>query len=214
MENIILLGSGGHAHSVVDSIERTGEYRIIGFLDREDMKGNAYKEYPVLDTDDAMKKYFDRGVKTAFVTVGYMGNGNIRERLYWRLKNIGYTLPNIVDNTAVVSENAKLGEGIFLGKRAVVNAGTEIGNMCILNTGAIVEHDCKIGDFSHVAVGAVLCGEVSVGEKTLIGANATIIQERKVGSHCIIGAGTVICKDVSDDMICYGMVKKQRRVEG
>lgn len=213
MENIILLGIGGHAHSVVDSIERTGEYHIIGFLDKEEMKGNSYKKYPVLDTDDAMKRYFDRGVKNAFVTVGYMGHGNVRERLYWQLKEIGYMLPNIIDNTAVVSGNAKLGEGIFAGKRAVVNAGTEIGNMCILNTGSIIEHDCKIGDFSHVAVGAVMCGGAAVGDGTLIGANATIIQEKKIGNHCIIGAGAVICKDVPDDMIRYGTVERQRGVE-
>lgn len=33
MEEIILLGMGGHAHSVVDSIEREGRYHIAGFLD-------------------------------------------------------------------------------------------------------------------------------------------------------------------------------------
>ena len=213
MEDIILLGIGGHAHSVVDSIEQTGEYHIIGFLDMEEMKRKSYKAYSVLDTDDAMKRYYDNGVKNAFVTVGFMGHGNVRERLYWQLKNIGYTLPNIIDHTAVVSENAKLGEGIFVGKKAVVNAGTEIGNMCILNTGTIIEHDCKVGDFSHIAAGAVMCGGATVEEKTLIGANATIIQERMVGRHCIIGAGTVVCKDVHDDMIRYGMVEKQRGVE-
>lgn len=212
MKDIILLGIGGHAHSVVDSIERTGEYHVIGFLDTEEMKGKSYREYSVLDTDDAIKRYYDNGVKNAFVTVGFMGHGNVRERLYQQLKNVGYTLPNIVDNTAIVSDNVKLGEGIFVGKKVVVNAGAEIGNMCILNTGTIIEHDCKVGDFSHIAVGAMMCGRAKVGEGTLIGANATIIQERKVGSHCIIGAGTVVCKDVQENMIQYGTVEKQRVV--
>ncbi len=125
-----------------------------------------------------MMRYYESGVKNAFVTVGFIGHGNIRERLYRQLKDIGYTLPNIIDNTAIVSGNVKLGEGVFVGKKAVINAGAEIGNMCILNTGTIVEHDCKVDDFSHVAVGAVLCGGVAVGEGTLIGANATIIQEK------------------------------------
>lgn len=214
MEDIILLGIGGHAHSVVDSIERTRKYRIIGFLDTEEMKGKSYKEYPVLDTDDAMKRYFDNGVRNAFITIGYMGHGTVRKRLYWQLKEIGYALPSIIDETAIVSGSAKFGEGVFAGKKVVVNAGAEIGNMCILNTGSIIEHDCKIGDFSHIAVGAVLCGGVTLGEGTLIGANATIIQEKKIGSNCIIGAGTVISRDVKDNMVRYGMVEKQREVEG
>lgn len=214
MKDIILFGIGGHAHSVVDSIEQTGVYHIIGFLDTGEMRGKSYRGYAVLGTDDAMKRYFDIGVKNAFVTVGYMGHENVRERLYRQLKDVGYELPNIIDNTAVLSENIRLGEGIFIGKKAVVNAETEIGNMCILNTGTIIEHDCKIGDFTHVAVGAVLCGGASIGEGTLIGANVTIIQEMKIGSHCIIGAGTVICKDVRDNMVRYGTVERQRRVEG
>lgn len=50
MEDIILLGLGGHAHSVVDSIEWAGKYNIIGFLDTKEMQGKHYKDYYVLDT--------------------------------------------------------------------------------------------------------------------------------------------------------------------
>lgn len=200
MEDIILLGLGGHAHSVVDSIER-GRYNITGFLDTEDMQGKHYRDYKVLDTDDALEKYYEKGIRNAFITIGFMGCGDTRNRLYRRLKDIGYTLPNIIDNTAVVSENAELEDGIFVGKKAVINAGAKIGRMCIINTGAIVEHDCVVGAFSHIAVGSVLCGGVSVGEQTLIGANATVIQERKIGSRCIIGAGMTIKKNVGDDIM-------------
>lgn len=198
MEDIILLGLGGHAHSVVDSMEQAGTYNIIGFLDTEEMQGNYYKDYRVLGTDDLLQKYFDEGVRNAFITIGFMGKGNIRNQLYRQLKDIGYTVPNIIDMTAVVSENADLEEGIFVGKRAIINANAHIGKMCIINSGAIVEHDCKIGAFSHIAVGSVICGGVAVGTQTLIGANATVIQERRIGSDCIIGAGTIIRKDVGE----------------
>lgn len=199
MKDIILLGLGGHAHSVADSIEQAGKYNIIGFLDTEEMQGKHFRDYTVLGTDDALKKFYDRGVRNAFVTIGFMGRGNIRNQLYERLKYIGYTMPNIIDGTAVVSKWAELEDGIFVGKNAVINADARIGKMCIINTGAVVEHDCEIGRFSHIAVGSVLCGGVSVGEKTLIGANATVIQEKKIGNRCIIGAGMVIRKDVEED---------------
>lgn len=212
MEDIILLGLGGHAHSVVDSIEQAGRYNILGFLDTEEMLGKRFRDYFVLDTDDALQTYFDKGIKNVFVTIGFMGHGNIRNQLYKQLKDIGYTVPNVIDSTAVVSKNAELEDGIFIGKNAVVNANAQIGKMCIINTGAIVEHDCRIGRFSHIAVGSVVCGAVSVGEQTLIGANATVIQERKVGNCCIIGAGTIISKDVQDNMIRYGTTEKQKRI--
>ncbi|MCM1154909.1 MAG: acetyltransferase [Roseburia sp.] len=212
MEDIILLGLGGHTHSVVDSIEQTGKYNIIGFLDMKEMQGKKFKDYCVLDTDDALKKYFDQGIKNAFITIGFMGHGTVRNHLYKQLKDIGYTVPNIIDSTAVVSESAELEDGIFIGKNAVVNANVQIRRMCIINTGAILEHDCIIGEFSHIAVGSVLCGGVLVGEQTLIGANATVIQERKIGNCCIIGAGTIVSKDVQNNMIRYGTMEKQKDV--
>lgn len=213
MEDIILLGLGGHAHSVVDSIEQAGKYNIIGFLDTEEMHEKKFRDYYVLDTDGALKKYFDKGIKNAFVTIGFMGHGTVRNHLYKQLKCIGYTVPNIIDRTAVVSENAELEEGTFIGKNVVVNANAQIRKMCIINTGAIVEHDCIIGEFSHIAVGSVLCGGVSIGEQTLIGANATVIQERKIGNHCIIGAGTIVTRDIQDNIIRYGLTEKHRNIE-
>lgn len=40
MEDIILLGIGGHAHSVVDSVECAGQYHIVGFLDLTQYRGS------------------------------------------------------------------------------------------------------------------------------------------------------------------------------
>ena len=219
MEDIILLGIGGHAHSVVDSIEQIGKYRILGFLDTKEMVGKFYRGYSVLNTDDAMKRYYDNGVKNAFVTVGFMGHGNVRERLYQQLKSTGYTLPNIIDNTAVVSENVKLGEGIFVGKKAVINAEAEIGDMCIVNTGAIIEHDCIVEEFSHISVGSVLCGSVHIGKASFVGANAVVIQEKSLGRQCIVAAGTTVRKNTEDycmvwDGTCRKMLKKWREGGG
>lgn len=199
MEDIILLGLGGHAHSVVDSIEQSGKYNIIGFLDMEGMSWKHYRDYRVLDTDDALQMYFDRGIRNAFITIGFMGHGDVRNRLYRKLKDIGFAVPNIIDKTSAISGSAELEDGIFVGKNAIINVNAKIGKMCIVNTGAVVEHDCEIGEFSHVAVGSVVCGGVSVGKQTLIGANATVIQNKMIGNRCIIGAGMVIRKDMEND---------------
>ena len=201
--NIILLGTGGHAHSVIDSIESDGKYSVYGFLDIKGREGDHYREYKVIGTDDLLESYFKEGIRNAFVTDGYLGKGDIRNRLYLQLKKIGFNIPTIVDRTAVIAQDVILGEGTFVGKRVVVNSVAEIGKMCIINTGAIIEHDCKIGDFSHISVGSVLCGSVHVGKGSFIGANATIIQGKTIGNKCIIGAGTTIRKNVEDNFMVW-----------
>ena len=188
MEDIILVGYGGHARSMADCIERQHKYRIIGYTDVEQQNSR----YKYLGTDDALKECFERGVQNAAVAVGYMGKGVLRERLYEQLKSIGYLLPIIIDPSAVVAETAETEEGVFIGKGAVVNAGARIGKMAIINTRALIEHDCTVGKFTHIAVAAVLCGRVKVGEAAFVGANATVLQCTEIPSNVIVPAGETI----------------------
>lgn len=208
MQSIILLGVGGHAHSVVDSIEAAGLYDICGFLDRDCKTGEAYRGYQVLGTDDLLEECFRKGIRNAFVTVGYMGRGEVRNRLYDRLKTLGFNIPVIMDKTAVVAKDALIGEGTFIGKTTVINSAARIGNMCIVNTGAIIEHDCEVASFSHISVGSVLCGNVQIGRSSFVGANATVIQGKSIGNQCVIGAGTTVRKNVEDNHMVWDGKRK------
>lgn len=183
-----MVGFGGHAKSVADCIERQRKYKIIGYTDLE----MHNSKYPYLGTDAVLKSYYDRGIGNAVVGLGYMGKGSVRKRLYEQLRTIGYTMPIIIDPSAVISDTAQIGEGSFIGKGVIVNAEAKIGKMTIINTKALVEHECIIGDFTHVAVAAVLCGQVEVGDEVFIGANATIIQNMRIPSNAVIPAGETV----------------------
>ena len=207
MKDIILVGFGGHAKSVIDSIEKAGQYKIIGYTDVE--TGNEYRGYRYLGSDDVLQQYFDRGIKYAFISAGYMGKGDLRCRLYKKAKEIGYMFPAIVDVSAQIAVDVQIGEGCFVGKGAIINSDAMIGKMCIINSGAIVEHDCRVGEFSHISVGTVLCGNVKVGQSAFVGANATVIQGRTVGNGCTIGAGEVMRINLEDNsMYCNNEIVK------
>ena len=207
MEDIILIGFGGHAKVVTDTIEESGRYRIAGYIEKSSLPGESYRGYPVIGNDDDLQELYDQGIRNAFVAVGFMGASDVRRELYRRLKQIGYTLPIIVDESAVVARDATLGEGTYVGKNAVINANAAVGKMCIINTAAVVEHDGTVGEFSHLAIGSILCGNAAVGTDTFVGANATVIQGITVGSRTVIGAGTVVLGHVPDKQTVYGIWK-------
>ena len=211
MEDIILVGLGGHAKSVIDTIDRERKYRIVGILEAAEYQDRTYQGYHVIGTDDDMEAFYANGLRNAFVSIGYMGRSDARNRIYWRLKQAGFSLPVIQDPSAIVSGNAEIGEGTFIGKNVVVNADAYVGKMCILNTGAVIEHESRIGEFSHIAVGAVVCGQVDVGYGTFIGAGTTVIQGIKIGSQSVIGAGTVVVKNIPDKTMVYGKILKEIR---
>ncbi len=208
-ERIILLGAGGHARSMVDTIEALGRYEIAGFVMPEQGMEMSFRSYHTIGTDHDLREIYSAGIRKACIGIGYLGRKDVRRRVYESLKEIGFEMPNIIDNTAVIASDVKLDEGCFIGKKAVVNTNAQIGKCVIVNTGAIIEHDCCVGDFSHISVGSTLCGEVCVGEHAMIGANATVIQGRSIGNNSIVGANSTVLIDVEDDMKVYGIVKEQ-----
>ncbi len=207
MEDLILVGYGGHAKSMADCIERQGKYRIIGYTD---IKEHVSK-YAYLGNDGVLKDFFKKGVKNAAICIGYLGKGRIRQNIYSELKAIGYTLPVIIDPSAVVSETAEIGEGTFVGKLAVVNTEAKIGKMAIVNTKALIEHECVVGEFTHIAVGAVLCGTVSVGSGCFVGANSTVLQNLSIGNDSIVAAGALITENIENSVIVKNKLTVIRR---
>lgn len=201
MEDIIIVGYGGHGKSVADTIELAERYRIVGYTDIHAHEG---AEYSYLGRDESLENIFQKGISYAAIGLGYMGNSKIRNKLFNKLKKIGYKLPVIIDSTAVVSPKAKISEGTFVGKNVSINAYACIGKNCIINTGAVIEHECQIGNESHIAVGTVVCGQSRVGNYCFVGANSTVVQCRSIGENSIIGAGSVVINDVPDRAVAVG----------
>lgn len=213
MENIVLIGFGGHSKSVIDTIERQNKYCIAGIIEKSKEAKKEFRDYAIIGTDEDLERIYASGITKAFVTVGFLGKSDSRNKIYNKLKEIGFSMPVIADPTAIISKDAVIGEGTFIGKGAIVNAGASVGKMCIINTGAILEHEVNLGDFCHVAVGTILCGEVYVEEDTFLGAGTTVIQGIHIGRKCVVGAGTTIVKDVAEDILAYGTTRKKLREE-
>lgn len=209
MENIILIGAGGHCKSVIDSILSMKKYNIYGILDNEDNIGKNVCGYMVNYTDNDLSLLYEKGIRKAFITVGSIGNCLIRKKLYSQVKMEGFEVPTIIDASAVVSKFATIGEGVFIGKGSIVNTDASISNMVIVNTGALVEHDCHIDQFAFLSVGVHLSGGVYVGEETHIGTGVNIIQGIKIGRNSIIGAGSVVTRDIDSYKKAYGVPCKE-----
>lgn len=210
MEKLILIGAGGHCSSIIDSI--SNRFRVVGILDnninKEDVLGIS-----VIGTDEDLKSIYDSGVEYAFIALAGIMEWEKRRKIYNKLEKIGFMFPNIIDETAIVSESAKLDKGIFIGKGAIINARTNIGSFSVINTGAIVEHDCKIGEFVHLAPSSVICGGTNILDNSHIGINATILQGLTIGKNVLVGAGSVIIGDLEDNILVCGNPGRKMKSE-
>lgn len=197
----MLIGGGGHCHSVLDSVLKLNTYDAVGIVDYTNASVN---NIPVVGNDEDLPYLLQVGWTNAFITVGSVGNTLLRHRLYQLVKDKGFTIPSIIDATAIVANDVVIDEGCFVGKGAIINAGSKIGKAAIVNTGAIIEHDCVVGEFAHVSPGTVLCGQVNVGDDSHIGAGSVVKQQIEIGNNSLIGAGSVVVKDIPANAKAYG----------
>ena len=203
-KQLILIGGGGHAKSVIESINKLNEFDIVGILDVKEKVGSYISNIKVIGIDEDLEKYYSKGIKYAFITLGSIGESKLRKKLYENAKNIGFIFPNIIDKNSKIANRVLKGEGNFIGNGAIVNTDAKIGNNCIINTGSIIEHDCIIEDFVHISPGSTLSGSIKIGQNSHIGTNSTIIQGISVGKNTIVGAGSVLLKNLPDNVIAYG----------
>ena len=204
MEDIILIGGGGHCKSVIDTLQKSTQFNIKGIIDLKEKVGSLINDVKIIGDDNDLEKIFKNGIKYAFITIGSIGNPAKRIQLFEKAKKIGFKFPCIIDSTAIIARNVIFDEGTFVGKRVIINSNTKVGRNCIINSGAIIEHDCQIGDDVHIAPGVVLSGNVYIGINTHVGTNSTIIQGIKIGKNTLIGAGSVLVKNISKNKKAYG----------
>ena len=199
----IILGAGGHASVVADSLSRQGR-DIIAFVSPKPARnprafGNARHlkdEQELLSEHDPSEVYLVNGI-------GPQPHCELHAELFDTLTKHGYHFPSIIDPLAHIGAHCEIQEGAQIMAGAIIQPFTKIGKNTLVNTGATIEHDCEIGDHNHIAPGAVVCGGVKSGERVFIGAGANIIPNITIGSKSVIGAGTTIVRPVSEKATLY-----------
>ncbi|WP_428026077.1 NeuD/PglB/VioB family sugar acetyltransferase [Arcobacter sp.] len=188
-EKIVLIGGGGHCHSVIDVIEQENKYEIIGIVDTKENIGKKVLDYEIIACDDDLETIFQT-CKNALITVGQIESNKIRVKIYNNLKQIGFNLPTIISPLAYVSKYSIIDEGTIIMHQALVNTNVKIGKNCIINTKALIEHDCVIGDNCHISTASVINGGVTVKENSFFGSNATSKQSIEIDGF--IKAGSLV----------------------
>jgi len=188
---ILLIGGGGHCHSVIDVIEQENKYTIAGIIDKKKLIETNILGYKVIGSDDDLKELFHI-YKYAIITVGQIKSNTLRVKLFNLVKSIGYTLPTIISPLSYVSKHAEIGEGTVIHHHALVNANATISKNCIINTKVLIEHDAIVEDNCHISTGAIINGGTTVQSNTFIGSNSISRESTIIKKNSFIKAGSLV----------------------
>lgn len=192
---LLLIGGGGHCHSVIESIERSNLFTIAAISDIPSKKGARILDYEINLADDEILQFSTSDLKY-LITIGQIKTPAPRIKMYEFLKSHNLPLAVISDPGAIISKRSILGEGTVVLRNCFINTGVSIGVNCIINTGAMIEHDSKIGNHTHISTGAIINGDCTVGDECFIGSGAIISNGVSVCSNSLVGAGSVVFKDI------------------
>ena len=205
-KKLILIGAGGFAKSVIDSIDEK-RYSIEGFIDN--IKNGSHLGYKIFASNlDELEKREDY---CYFIAIG-----DNEKRTYWYKEVVKRNLDiiNVIDKTAILSENITFGRGIFIGKLAIINNDARIGENVVINTKALIEHGCRVGNNVNISTNTVLNGDVVIKDNCFIGSSSVINGQITIEKNSIVGSGTVVIKDVEKNVVVAGIPAKViRRIE-
>ena len=205
MKNLIIVGAGGYAKSVLDSLDHMN-FRMMGYIDDVKPRGIDHQGFPVLgnsiDCIENINEY-----------VYFVAIGNNAKRKVWfdKLKKRNLSLINVIDKSALVSHAASIGEGCFIGKLAILNHGSSVGDNCVINTRALIEHGCHVMDHVNVSTNATLNGDVICEEGSFVGSGTVINGQLTIGSWALVGSGAGVVKDGKPHTTVVGVPAKEIR---
>lgn len=199
-KDLILIGAGGFAKSVIDSIDEK-RYNIIGFVD--DIKSGTHLGYKILA--NKLEDVENKEIYSYFIAIG-----DNTKRTYWYNKIIENDLEiiNVIDRTAILSTNITYGRGIFVGKLAIINSDVRIGENVILNTKSLLEHGVRVGNNSNISTNTAVNGDVQIGNNCFVGSSSVVNGQITIGDNSIIGSGSVVIKDIPKDVVVAGIPAK------
>lgn len=204
---LIIWGASGHARVVADMVRLGGSYQVAGFLDSVDpsRRGSQFCGATILGGQEQLEQLRTEGLE--YILMAF-GNCRARVTLGAEAKRHGFQLATVVHPKAVIAGDVSIGAGTVVMAGAVINPGTRVGENVIINTSCSVDHDCTIEEGVHIGPGVHLGGGVTVGRVSWLGIGAIVKDKVTIGHNSIIGAGAVVLKDISDNVVAFGVPAK------
>jgi len=190
-KNIVIIGGGKHAYSVLDLLTLNGhEGSILGYVDQQ--KTNLNLPYLGSDRELGDEKKFPRTDTPLVMGIGI--DTKLRGKLFEVFKKQGFSFMTLAHPAAVVNPTATLGEGSVVFAGAVIGPGVELGRNVVAHTLSALEHRAAVGDHSYVSPGAIVCGECRLGQRNFLGVRATLVEDLILADDVTVGAGAVVLK--------------------
>jgi sugar O-acyltransferase (sialic acid O-acetyltransferase NeuD family) len=203
MNNLIIIGASGNSLAIINSINRINSnnqrINIVGILDditRESFLG--------LDIIGDIKNHSVRNDCFYINGISSIKSFIAKKAIIAQFKKLGAKFLTVIDPTAYISEEVKIGEGSYIGANNYIGSFASIGEHCIFLQNIAFNHHSKVSDFTSISSGVSILGHCSIGNSCFISANSSVNPHIYISNNVVIGTASNVTKDCESDSIYYG----------
>ena len=201
MKKLIIFGIGQISEVAHYFFREDSDYEIAGFTANSSfIDRDLHLGLPVIPFEDIHEKCPPDEFKM-FIAVGYEKMNLARRSKLESARALGYDIAHYVSSRALVPNNFRARDNLFLLENNNVQPFAIIGENVTLWSGNHIGHHSVIENDVFVSSQVVISGSVKVGRASFLGVNATIGDNISIGVENIIGAGSIIMKDTDDKAI-------------
>jgi len=197
-DKVYVLGSGGHAHTVAESLsdcrhrQENGQPLQFIFIKKDD--GETHASDRVIQEKEL--KTLQEPIQL-FNGIGANPHLSPRRSIfeaYYGQQNISF--PTLIHPDASVASSAIIADGVQILRQVSIGSDVTIGENALIYSRSVVEHGSEIGNHCFIGPGAILCGDVQLAHSVFIGAGAIVLPGVEIGEGAIIGAGVTVRQSV------------------
>lgn len=209
MKDIAIFGAGGFGREIKCLIDNINEvekkWNFIGFFDDGIPKGTENNYGKVLGDINELNNW----PKELNIVIA-IGNGNVVEKIYNKIKNQQILFPNLEYNLWCANRNSlSIGKGNIITRSCSFSCDVNVGDFNVFNGGVVLGHDVKIGNFNTFMPSTRISGEVNIGNKNFFGLGSIVIQGINITNNTRLSPGSVLITNPKSGELYIGNPAKK-----
>ena len=211
MKHLIIIGARGAGRetflTATKSFGYGHDFDVKGFLDGKTDALDGLNGYPPI-----LSNVEDYEPTPDDVFVCALGDPKWRKHYASLILEKGGDFMTLIDKTARIGRNAKIGKGCIIRDYAMISCDVTIGDFTYIQPFVVIGHDASVGNFCHLNTYAFMGGYSSMADMAVIHTRGTLIPHKHLGEDAIIGAGSVAMTHVKNGTTVVGIPAKKLKV--
>ena len=208
MKHLIIIGARGAGRetflTATKSFGYDHEFDVKGFLDGKADALDGLEGYPPIISPVESYQLVDDDV---FVCA--LGDPKWRKYYSDIILEKGGEFITLIDKTARIGRNAKIGKGCIIRDYAMISCDVSIGDYTYIQPFTVIGHDAVVGNFCHLNTYAFMGGYSVMDDMAVIHTRGTLIPHKKMGKGATIGVGSVAMTNVKSETTVIGIPAKR-----